>query len=522
MTVVLLLAALAASPLEPLDSEPVVACRSSCARHVPARLMPKACAECLRRPDPAAWTRHFTPTRRIPDAVLRSALSDPLWEVRWGALQAQARAQNKTPADALYAYLAAQRTVEDRIVGCQVAAAAGALEEGRVLEAAQKACKPVREQLRSALEAELYLPRAASQEEALRKLMLFFGEGPARVVLHALRERPEGLDEVPALLLVRVAKPEYPVGRMLLEGADPTLQREMNRLLAVYSRQIDALRPKLSGGTPESRREALRAISIFLPMTAPEVEGGLDDPDESVAWAALDVLSDANERAMHQEVLAQLESWKQGKLAVMYQARAVRLAWRGRQAGCGLSLKQLWRDTQLAEEVRGAALAGMGRCGEGDVLAEIRAGLASEAPSIRSGAVRALSELGGRPGVAELTNRALADPSAEVVAEGVRTLGATTLHGGRDRAATFVSHEAPQVRVAAAKILADHARASQLQLLRGRVMVEPEPIVRLQLIRALARIGGPLATATLAELEREDPEAAVREEASRGLRGMLR
>lgn len=155
-------------------------------------------------------------------------------------------------------------------------------------------------------------------------------------------------------------------------------------------------------------------------------------------------------------------------------------------------------------------------------MAQIRAGMGAPQPTIRAGAVRALAEQGDKPGAAELGRRALDDEAPEVVAEALRTVGAQTLHGHRDRAVSLLSHEAPQVRLAAAEVLAAHARPAHVPVLRDRLSAEPEPQVRAELVRALARLGGPIATATLAEVERSDPDEYVRQAASSGLRRMLR
>lgn len=522
MTLGILLFLLGAAPLAPLEVDPAVACRSSCARHVPASLMPRACGECLRKADPGAWTDAFDRTRKIPDPVVQSALSDPQWEVRWGALKARARAKRQDPAEALYAHLRAQRTAADRVVACQVAVGAGAVEEGRVLEAARKACKAVKRELRAVLESELYLPQASVQEEALRKLMLFLGEGAGRVVLTAIRDRPDAVDEVPALLLLRVARPDYPVGRLLLADADAAFQKEMNRLLAVYARQIDTLRPQLAAPEPEQRREAVEALALLFPMTRPELERALSDADDTVALAAVAALADATDRTLHEVLRERAQAWPSGQVPLEAQVRMVRQVGQVKQEGCGPPLEALFDDQRLAPEVRGAALVAQVRCNEGEVLSQLRFGLASPEPTLRVAAVRGLSEVTGQSGVYPLLDGALKDEAAEVVAAALRALGATALHGGRDRAARLLAHEAPQVRQAAAEVLAVHARPSDLTGLRDQLKAEPEPSIRVALVQALARLGGPVATAALAEVEQRDPDAYVRQAAVSGLKRMLR
>jgi len=362
----LLLAILAATSLQPWTSEPEAACLQSCERHVPLREVPTVCDRCLGATEVAAWTESYR-RKPMPEAVAESALQDPLWEVRWGVLRARARAQSVAPAGVLAGYLRSQPR-QGQAEACVVAAGAAALEEGEVLRTARKLCAPHREEVREAIEPQLYAPREAAQEEALRQLLLLLEEGAGSVVLRAMKGRPAELDELPAGLLLRVSTPDYPVGKLLLQDASETTAPEVNRLLAVYARRLDALRPGLKHPKTEERWEAIRQLARLLPLSAPELEGCLEDPEVSVRHSAGWALAQANGRSLAEEILARVPEWEQKKVPELRQARWVELVGHGQRSGCGRLLEKVARNRKLSPEVRGAALGVMGACGAGDPL----------------------------------------------------------------------------------------------------------------------------------------------------------
>ncbi len=516
MPPLLLAIVLGATSLQPLTTGVAEACAQSCERHVPLSEVPKVCAPCLKGNGVAAWMDAYS-SQRMPARMIDSALEDPRWEVRWGALLARSRSRREEPSLTLADHIRRQPAGSRRVDACVVAAGAGALLEGQVLKTARRSCRAVREAVREAIEPQLYHPLPSVQEDALRQLMLLLEEGAGRVVLSAIRDRPETVDEVPAALLLRVSTSDYPVGKILLQDARPDAAREVNRLLAVFARQIDVLRTKLKAPAREQRLEAVTALGLLLPLSEPELEGCLSAVETGVEYSAAWALAEANDRGLREELLARVPSWEQGGVPVPTQLRWVGLLAMGRPDGCGAVLEALADNPRLSPEVRGSALGQLGRCGEGTPMSRIL--LAAEDPeeAVRAGAIRALADLPSNRAAAELAAQALQDPSPRVLAEALRAISTQSSHAV-ERAPEFMVHPAVEVRKVAAKMLAGHARLAHLQLIKDRVTLEPEAEIRVELVRALAQIGGPVATATLAELQASDPDPYVRQRAVSALK----
>ncbi len=507
---------LGATSLQPLTTEVVVACQQSCERQVPLRDVPQICAACLKRNGVAAWMDAYS-RQRMPEGMIASALEDPLWEVRWGALLARSRTRREEPSLTLADFIRRQPAGSLRVEACVVAAGAAALVEGQVLKAARRGCRAIREAVREAIEPQLYHPLPSVQEEALRQLMLLLEEGAGRVVMSAIRDRPEALDEVLAALLLRVSTSDHPVGKILLQDAHPDSAREVNRLLAVYARQIDALRPKLKTPAREQRQDAVTALGLLLPLSGPELEGCLSEVETGVEFSAAWALAEANGRSLREELMARVPSWEQGTVPVAVQTRWVGLLGVGRPEGCSGPLGALADNPRLSPEVRGTAVGLLGRCGEGKPWPRILLAAEDGEEAIRAGAIRALADLPSTRAAAELAAQALKDPSPRVLAEALRAIATQSGHAV-ERAPEFMVHPAAEVRRVAARMLARHGRLAHLALIKERVKLEPEAEIRVELVRALAQIGGPVATATLAELQGSDPDEYVRQRAVSALK----
>ncbi|MFP2903304.1 hypothetical protein ACLEQD_44620, partial [Corallococcus sp. 4LFB] len=103
------------------------------------------------------------------------------------------------------------------------------------------------------------------------------------MVLDAVASRPVAGDAVMAELLFAVAERQRAsVGRLLLTEAKPPDEAVINRLFAVYSRELDALRPELTSGDVRRRRTAVATLRRYGPLAKRELEGMLGDEDARI------------------------------------------------------------------------------------------------------------------------------------------------------------------------------------------------------------------------------------------------
>ncbi|HLM44668.1 MAG TPA: hypothetical protein VK458_12415, partial [Myxococcaceae bacterium] len=141
-------------------------CWSSCQKHVQdAALRAQVCKLCLTTGRADSWLLELGRKRPVPEAALRSALGDPDWRVRWGAVRAQAKARGLTETRALADWVA-EAPAKEEVLAC-VTAARAAADAGRSTahflkdagsrggEAAARVWAR-RNAIRSALEVEVY------------------------------------------------------------------------------------------------------------------------------------------------------------------------------------------------------------------------------------------------------------------------------------------------------------------------------------------------------------------------------
>ncbi|WP_426753738.1 HEAT repeat domain-containing protein [Myxococcus sp. Y35] len=504
---------------------PTQACWMSCQRHVvDTALRARTCASCLPGGRVDSWVRTLAGQRPIPRAPLVSAMKDSDWRVRWAAVRADAQRLGVSDRRALADWVLAQ-PVASNLDACLTAARAAAeagtssakfLREGgpRGANAAARVWGR-RDAIREALELELYSEDLSVRSSALAHLAAFLGRKPARVVLEAMASRPERADAVIASALKVVAGRNHTsVGRLLVDEAKPGEEARINRLFAVYSKELEALQPELTGTDPLQRRRAVEGLRVYGPLATRELERALGDTDRWVRRDAARALAEAEgvplrtaaERRMASSEATQARPWLEAM---------------AREKGCAAFFLGAARDRDLPVAVRGAALAQLSDCGEGtrERVATLEPFFNDGQPPLRAGAVRALSGLTTRhPGVPEVTSRALRDPAPEVVSAALELLTAQRQSSRGDEAALLLTSDHAEVRVAAAEALEQIGRASHVKALAGCLREDTEAPVRVAAAQALGRIGGAQAAAALSDAAARDADAHVQHVSREALR----
>ncbi|WP_095959992.1 HEAT repeat domain-containing protein [Corallococcus macrosporus] len=496
---------------------PTRECWMSCQRHVvdPAQRA-RTCKSCLPGGRVDSWVQSLAGQRPIPRAPLVSAMKDPDWRVRWAAVRADARRQGITDRRALADWVLAapvSSNLEACLTAARAAAESGASSANFLRAAGLRGANAAarvwgrRAAIREALELELYAEDLAVRSAALAHLAAFLGRTPARVVLDAMATRPERVDAVSASALKVVAgRGRTSVGRMLLEEARPAEEARINRLFAVYSRELEGMQPELTVADPLQRRRAVASLRVYGPLATRELERALGDSDRWIRRDAARALADAEGVPLRAAAERRLTSSDAARARPWLEAMA-------REKGCLAFFMATARDTALAASVRGAALAQLADCGEGarDRVASVEPFLTETQPLLRAGAVRALGGLTTRhPGVPEATARALRDGAPEVVSAALELLAAQRQTSWGDEAAVLLESDHASVRAAAAEALEQIGRASHVKALAGCLREDAEAPVRVAAAMALGRIGGAQAAAALSDAAARDPDAHVK------------
>lgn len=500
-------------------------CWMSCQRHVTdSAQRARACRACLPGGRVDAWVGALEGMRPSNREALVSARKDADWRVRWAAVRADARLRGSTERRLLAEWIAATPPSAD-LDACLTAARA-AVEAGqssadflkdagaRGPEAAARVWAR-REAIRKALELELYAEDATVRGTALTHLSGFLGRRPARVVLDALASRPEAGDAITASALKVVAeRKRTSVGRLLLEEAKPADEARVNRLFAVYSRELEALQADLSGPDPLQRRKAVQSLRVYGPLARRELEHALGDADRWVREAAARGLADAEGLALRPAAERRLET-KDATVARPFLEAMVR------EKGCAAFLLGVARDLRQPAALRGDALSQLADCNEGsrERFAALAPYLHDSQALVRAGAVRALGVLPSRrTEVAEATSHALEDPAPEVVAAALEVVASQRQSTRGDDAAGLLGSEHPAVRTAAAKALETIGRPAHVKDLAVCLREDPVAAVRVAAAQALGRIGGPHAAAALSDAAARDPDTHVKHVSREGLR----
>lgn len=501
------------------------ACWTSCQRHVrDASVRPQVCRACLTDGSPEAWVAPLAGVNPPYMEGLRSARTDEDWRVRWAAVRTEAKVRG-VPAGQALAEWVVTASGSDEGVACLTAARAAA-EVGQGLGEFLKGAGPKagaamarvgarREVVRRALEVELYSEKVSVRGPALAHLSVFLGRPPARVVLDAMASRPEAGDGAVAAALLDVSERERSsVGRMLLAVAKPADEARVNRLFAVYSRELEGLQPALASADLTQRRAAVVSLRRYGPLASKELDRALGDPDRTVRQHAargvaeaegLSVVEAARKRLRPEADLVVLRPWleavvreKEGASLLLSVAEA-----RGRPS-----------------EVRGEAVARLGECEEGtraQRFARLAPFFSDADPLVRAGAVRALGSMPKGAEVNDALARALEDSTPEVLVAALDGAASLRLSSRAERAVALLGSASPEVRAAAARALEFLGRAQHVKALAACLKGDSVAAVRVAAARSLGVMGGPQAASALTEALRSDPDSHVQHVAGESL-----
>jgi hypothetical protein len=497
----------------------------SCQRHVlDSAQRARACRACLPGGRVDAWVGALEGMRPSNRDAFLSARKDPDWRVRWASVRSEARLRGITERRLLAEWVSATPASSDLdacLTAARAAAEAGQSSADFLKDAGARGPDAAarvwarREAIRKALELELYAEDATVRGNALTHLSGFLGRRPARVVLEAMETRPEAGDAITAGALKVVAqRKRTSVGRLLLDEARPADEARVNRLFAVYSQELEALRPDLTGPGPLQRRKAVQALRLYGPLARRELEAALADADHWVRQDAARVLAEVEGLSLRQAAERRLESKDAAAARPWLEAMV-------HEKGCAAFLLGVARDRTRTPALRGEALGQLADCDEGarERLGTLSPYLRDTEALVRAGAVRALGVLSARSAeVAEATSRALEDPAPEVVAAALEVVGGHRMSPRGDDAAALLDSEHPVVRAAAAKALENIGRPAHVKGLAECLREDPEAAVRVAAALALRRIGGPQAAAALSHAAARDADTHVQHVSREGLR----
>ncbi|MDY7230507.1 HEAT repeat domain-containing protein [Hyalangium rubrum] len=491
-------------------------CWVSCQRHVQdASLRARVCKACITRGGPESWVLAVGGLKPVPEDVLRSALKDEDWRVRWASVRAGAKARGVPENRALAEWVTAGQAAAD-LPACLTAARAAA-EAGKSPQdffqgagdkgpAAVSRIQARRDVIRQALEVEVYAEDPGTRERALSHLSTFLNQPPARVALQSMEGRPESGDAAVAGGLRAIAeRKDTSVGRMLLEVAKPADQERVNRLFAVYSQELQALQPELTSGDPQKRRTAVASLRIYGPLAQRELEVALKDPDRQVRQHAARALAQAEGLKVQEAVGQRLRS------GADVDAQRPWLELLAREKNCQATLLAVAEDSKQPAPVRGEALAQLVDCDMGgrDRLKRIAPFLRDAQAPIRAGAVRALGAVAAGAEMTEALTAALEDPAPEVVAAAIDTAALKRQSPQADVIAALLGSEHPQVRQAAALALERLGKPQHVKALSECLRQDSVPAVRVSAAQTLGVLGGPFAVSALSEAAKKDPDTHV-------------
>ncbi|WP_328707189.1 HEAT repeat domain-containing protein [Citreicoccus inhibens] len=497
------------------------ACWVSCQRHVTDRaLRAQAYARCMTGGRVDSWLSVIG-SQGEDRRVLASARTDPDWRVRWGAVKAEARSRGVTERRVLADWVVDTSPGAD-LDACLTAARAAAeqgqstadflKEAGSRGPAAAARVWARRDAIREALELELYATDESVRPAALAHLGVFLSRSPARVVLEAMAGRPAAGDATVAASLKAVAtRRQTSVGQLLLSEARPADEARVNRLFAVYSQELDALRPQLTSADASVRRGALASLRIYGPLARKELEAALGDDDRRARELAARALSDGSGGRVY--LARQLQGATTGESARPW------LEVLARDKGCAALLHGVASDKARPPAVRGEAVALLGDCPESARDSrKLGSYLSDPSSEVRAGAVRALASMPRSAEGAQAATHALEDPAPEVVAAALDAVADPRQSTHGDDAAELLGSEHPVVRAAAARALERIGRPPHVKALAECLREDPVVAVRVAAAQALANIGGPLAVAALSAAVSHDADTHVQHVSREGLR----
>lgn len=524
-----LLAALAQADMPQARSQ-AMGCKASCEAHVKQPgLRANICNRCfmgaLSVNDRGAWVIALGAAEGGAEGVT-SALADPDWEVRWGAVRALSKQKGQAELSALASWIVKAQGDDGKRARLTAAHLAGKrkLTSSTLLKVAGKdgpaaaaAVWEDRAAIRRTLEVELYGTDPFLQLEALQHLALFLSIPEGQVVLEAMRGKPESTDVIPARLLIRRAElGGPPAGLTLLKGAREEHKPFVDRLFALYSAQLDLLRPKLASKDLEERKATVREVWSYGPLGAFDLEQMLLDEVNTVRLLAARGVAAG-------EGLTLLEAAKnrlspQSKTPALLQTRWIDVLGESGGKGCDEPLIALVKNQALSDGVRGAAVKGLGACGGAESFKTIVEALDNSAPAIRVGAIQALQYMPRNTRAEAAAAKALTDPDPTVLAAAVRTVGTQRQAGRVEQVRPLLDHADPGVRAAAVEALATLGGSSSVISISRRLKDDRDASVRVAAAKALGELGGPHAPGALGEAAKKDPDSRVQHVALESLR----
>jgi HEAT repeat protein len=488
------------------------------------RLRSALCGRCLTDAslDRGVWAvalKDESPRPEQLDAILK----DDDWQVRWGALRAMAAIKGFSEARELATWIVDAHDSQPCLTAVHLAASrsqstATLLQSGGTMgPSAAALCWQKKEELRKELEVQLYSPDSVTRREALTHLAAFLEMSPARVVLNAMATRMPTTDDAAARLLVEDAESGGPAaGAAVLTSATKTDAARVDRLLAVWSRTLDAQRPKLKATVPQDRQEAIAALSVIGPLGAVELESLLEDPDPAVRLAA--------GRALARGEGKSLESCAREKLDPSTRVpNPVRQRWaeflgHSPDDNCEGILKEAAAQTRLDDSVRAVALTALGHCAGAKALPQVKQALGSKSPRYRIAALDALAEMPRVPEAAQSVDNALKEVEPDVLAAAVRAAAAQRLTARVPLVMGLLDHGVLEVRLAAAKALVTMGDARAAAALGRALLKDASVEVREACAKGLGELGGPEAPGPLTHASEKDASSRVKYVAGESLR----
>ncbi|MBS1150692.1 MAG: hypothetical protein H6Q89_2390 [Myxococcaceae bacterium] len=500
-------------------------CKESCLRHLTEpRLRTVLCGRCLtdNTHDRGVWAAALKDHATRQD-VLEEILKDEDWQVRWGSIRAMAT-RGFSDLRELSRWIMEGRDLLPCLTAIHLAGsrkqttAAMLQTAGSMGPSSAALCWSKREELRKALELELYSTDPIVRREALLHLGSFLEQPPARVVLNAMATRPPQTDEAAALVLVEDAAAGGPAaGAAVLKAAREPDAARVDRLLAVWATTLDAQRPRLKPTQSLSdRKEAIGILSAIGPLGAAELEKLLEDPDVSIRLAAARAL--ARGEGLTLGLCAKQKLDPAAKVPT-----AVRLQWteflgRTEAESCAETLKAAVADHRLDDGVRAAALAALGGCAGAGALGEVKRALGSKSPRQRAAAFDALAQIPRVPEAAQLISQGLREVEPEVLAAAINAVAAQRLTAKIPELIALIEQGAPEVRLAAARALVLIGDSRAASVLGRALQKDPLPEVREACAKGLGELGGPDAPGPLTHAAEKDVSSRVKYVASESLR----
>lgn len=523
LTVVLV--GLAAQAGQSAGRSPGMRCKMACESHVKdSRIRANVCGRCFMGAsggDRGAWVLQLSDA-----AAISSALNDPDWSVRWGAVRASAKTKGQPELSAFATLI----MTSDQKTSLALQKAAVHLAGSKKTTPAElfktagkdgsRAAAKIwenRAQLTRELYSELYAIDDATQVEALVHLAKFLGVPEGRALLDAMKTRPRETDQIAADLLVNRSHADGPPAALsLIQGAQAEHKPLVDALFAIYSRKIDALRPALTDADVDKRKAAIRDLWHYGPLAAVELEQRLLDEVTVVRLLAARAVAAGEGKTLAEAASARLG--RDSKTPPAIQAAWIDVLGESGGKGCDATLSKIVNSADFSPEARGAAVKALGACGGPASMKVVASALSDSATPIRVGAVEALAYMPRNADAEAAATLALTDPDPAVLAAAVKTVGAQRQTARLDRVQELLEHKDARVRAAAVVSAAALGGPKLAIPISKRLREDSDASVRVAAAKALGDLGGPHAPGALGEAAKRDPDSRVQYVALESLR----